>query len=136
MDRPRRQLSILHAHYRFTTFFQLHFLVIVAIAFVRLVGHYRDCREESGSQLFWMYVVYGLTAFAFWFCDFHFCGFINRNLPFNPQGHAWWHVFMGINSYAGPAFAQYIRAKELGYHPIVSYHLRFFPYVTTKPIAL
>ncbi|CAH0475029.1 unnamed protein product [Peronospora belbahrii] len=29
------------------------------------------------------------------------------------EGHAWWHIFMGISSYYGPIFMQYVRMEQL-----------------------
>lgn len=30
------------------------------------------------------------------------------------QGHAFWHLLMGLNSYFGPAFAQFVHAEKVG----------------------
>ncbi|KAI9993466.1 hypothetical protein PInf_015549 [Phytophthora infestans] len=44
--------------------------------------------------------------------DYHYCHIV-RELPINPQGHAWWHMFMGISTYHGPIFMQYVRMEQL-----------------------
>jgi dihydroceramidase len=125
--------AILHAIYRWTTGFQVHFALIVAICLTRVYKHYQACEEESGRRLARVYVYTLLVGFSLWLMDFHLCSTM-RSLPFNPQGHAWWHVGMGINTYFGPAFAQYTRATQLGWRPIVKTKWGV-PYVSATKIA-
>ena len=65
---------------------------------------YRICK------LYWLSLLFGVVI---WLIDQHFCDLL-YNLPFgipNPQLHAWWHVAVGLNSYAGTQFVIYTRSK-------------------------
>jgi hypothetical protein len=42
---------------------------------------------------------------------------------------------MGINTYFGPAFAQYIRATQLGWRPQVKSKWGIMPYVAATKIC-
>ncbi|KAK6525801.1 Alkaline ceramidase 3 [Arthrobotrys megalospora] len=93
----------------------------------RGVGYIKDCHSEAVFKSLqqrhmkdvgtlhrrglWFYV----TAIAIWSTDLNFCDFVS-NIPiiypwfgaeglqwmettFNPQGHAWWHLFVSIGFY-------------------------------------
>jgi len=119
--------SLLHWIFRFVTFFQAHFMTMIFLGFFRLSSHYRRCTDQSARNMVRLYVLTLVVACAFWLMDFHLCSHM-QSLFINPQGHAIWHIFMGLNSYIGPAFAQYVRAQELGLDPIVRYKFGI-PYV-------
>ncbi|OVA20044.1 Ceramidase [Macleaya cordata] len=47
----------------------------------------------------------------------------------NPQGHAFWHVLMGFNSYFANTFLMFCRAQQLGWSPRVVHFMGLLPYV-------
>lgn len=124
--------AVLHAIYRFTLGFQLFFGAWCIIALIRLRKHQAATKSKRAKKLAESYVKTGLIGMAFWLCDYHLCNHI-KSFPINPQGHAWWHLFMGLNSYYGPLFMQYVRADELKWNPSVETHgLGLLPTVVVK----
>ncbi|KAF1327904.1 Alkaline phytoceramidase, partial [Globisporangium splendens] len=104
--------AVVHAIYRFTTFFQLAFGTLAVLCCVRLCFFYSSVQDPRAKAVARSYVRNSLIGFAFWMIDYHYCHHM-RELPVNPQGHAWWHIFMGISSYHGPVFMQYVRMEQL-----------------------
>ncbi|DBA02191.1 TPA: hypothetical protein N0F65_004826 [Lagenidium giganteum] len=104
--------AVLHAIYRFTTAFQVFFGTLALLCCARLCLHYRDVKDPRARAVARSYVRNSLIGTAFWMLDYHYCHNIMQ-LPVNPQGHAWWHLFMGISSYHGPVFMQYVRMEQL-----------------------
>jgi len=126
--------SVLHYYMRFVLFFQLHFMFVVVLCLGRMYFHYRACDDKEGRKIARMYFVALLLGTACWMADMNFCSQI-RTLPFNPQGHAWWHIFMGFNSYYGPVFAQFVRARALGWRPTIRYAFGCLAFVHIKPLG-
>lgn len=104
--------AIVHAIYRFTTMFQLFFGTLAILCCVRLCMYYTRVKDPRAKAVAISYVRNSLIGFVFWMVDYHYCHHM-RELPINPQGHAWWHIFMGISSYHGPVFMQYVRMEQL-----------------------
>ncbi|KAI9905699.1 hypothetical protein PsorP6_014244 [Peronosclerospora sorghi] len=104
--------TVLHAIYRFTTVFQWFFSVLAILAAVRLCGHYLEVKDSTARAVARSYVLTGLLGSACWLIDYHYCHVV-RGLPVNPQAHAWWHTFMGISSYQGLVFMEYVRMSQL-----------------------
>ncbi|CEG40964.1 alkaline phytoceramidase [Plasmopara halstedii] len=104
--------TVLHAIFRFTTAFQVFFGVFAISACLRLCVHYTNIKDSRARAVAQSYVAFGLIGLVFWLMDYHYCQVV-RNLPVNPQGHAWWHIFMGVSSYHGPIFMQYVRMEQL-----------------------
>ncbi|RLN02108.1 hypothetical protein BBI17_002219 [Phytophthora kernoviae] len=104
--------TVVHAIYRFTTMFQLFFGLLAVLTCARLCMHYMEVKDPCARAVARSYVSLSLIGFAFWMMDYHLCHTM-RSLPVNPQGHAWWHIFMGISSYYGPIFMQYVRMEQL-----------------------
>ncbi|CAH0518908.1 unnamed protein product [Peronospora belbahrii] len=104
--------TAVHAIYRFTTVFQLFFGILASLACARLCMYYTEVTDPRAKAVARSYVMTNLFGFVFWFMDYHYCH-IMHGLPVNPQGHAWWHIFMGISSYYGPIFMQYVRMEQL-----------------------
>uniref|UniRef100_M4BLT0 Alkaline phytoceramidase n=1 Tax=Hyaloperonospora arabidopsidis (strain Emoy2) TaxID=559515 RepID=M4BLT0_HYAAE len=90
--------TLVHAIYRFTTVFQLFFGVLAILACARLCLHYTEVTDPRARAVARSYIVSSLIGSTFWLLDYHYCHTIH-GLPINPQGHAWWHIFMGISSY-------------------------------------
>ncbi|RLN66470.1 hypothetical protein BBP00_00002209 [Phytophthora kernoviae] len=104
--------TVVHAIYRFTTVFQVFFGVLAVLGAGRLCVHYSEAKDPRARAVAKSYVTSSLIGFAFWIMDYHYCHVL-RGLPVNPQGHAWWHIFMGISTYHGPIFMQYVRMEQL-----------------------
>ncbi|TMW57006.1 hypothetical protein Poli38472_002931 [Pythium oligandrum] len=110
--------AVVHAIYRFTTLFQLLIAAMAISCSCRLYYHYQRVRDPRARAVAVSHVRSSLIALACWLVDFHLCYYV-RKLPVNPQGHAWWHIFIGISSYHGPLFMQYVRLEELQRRPKV-----------------
>ncbi|KAF4322845.1 hypothetical protein JM18_000662 [Phytophthora kernoviae] len=104
--------TVVHAIYRFTTVFQVFFGILAVLGAGRLCVHYSEAKDPRARAVARSYVTSSLIGFAFWIMDYHYCHVL-RGLPVNPQGHAWWHIFMGISTYHGPIFMQYVRMEQL-----------------------
>ncbi|TYZ61211.1 hypothetical protein PybrP1_000747 [[Pythium] brassicae (nom. inval.)] len=104
--------TVVHAIYRFTTVFQLAFGTLASLCAVRLYLHYTHVKDPRARAVAVAYVRNSLISVVFWMLDYHYCQRM-QSLPVNPQGHAWWHVFIGISSYHGPVFMQYVRMEQL-----------------------
>ncbi|CAI5731911.1 unnamed protein product [Hyaloperonospora brassicae] len=104
--------TVVHAVYRFTTVFQLFFTVLAVVACVRLCKYCKEVQDPRARAVARSYVTSALIGSTFWFMDYHYCHTFH-GLRINPQGHAWWHIFMGISSYHGPIFMQYVRMEQL-----------------------
>jgi hypothetical protein len=74
-----------------------------------------------------LYLFYLLVAFFFWVVDQQACPTLNNlpgNIP-NPQLHAWWHVFAGVNTHFGIQFSMTLRQSIVDQAlPCTSWRLR------------
>ncbi|KAA8545922.1 hypothetical protein F0562_020627 [Nyssa sinensis] len=62
--------------------------------------------------------------------------FFLRYDTFTVEGHAFWHLFMGFNSYFANTYLMFCRAQQRGWDPKVVHFMGFFPYVKIqKPKA-
>jgi dihydroceramidase len=104
-----------HGIYQNALVFQLFFGILAWLCLLRLVGHYasvKDPRARAVARSSMRTVIFG---FGLWLLDYHYCGAM-QSLPMNPQGHAWWHLLMGVGTYHGPVFMQYVRAEQMKKH--------------------
>lgn len=85
--------AVIHSIYRFTTFFQIFFGVLAVFCAVRLGIHYNQVHNPRALALARSYIYFSLIGFAFWLVDYHYCH-VMRELPVNPQGHAWYVVLL------------------------------------------
>ncbi|TMW57005.1 hypothetical protein Poli38472_002930 [Pythium oligandrum] len=108
--------AIIHAIYRFTTLFQVFFGILASLCCIRMCIHYTQVKDARARAVAISYVRNSLVGFALWMMDYHYCYYM-KQLPVNPQGHAWWHIFMGIASYHGPIFMQFVRMEQLEKSP-------------------
>ena len=56
-----------------------------------------------------------------WLCDRIFCNFLSHSLQFNPQLHAWWHIFTSLallEAYAQFAILHTLEIKFISYNDI------------------
>ncbi|KAJ3271312.1 Alkaline ceramidase 3 [Terramyces sp. JEL0728] len=82
-------------------------------------------------------------AFVWWIVDFTACDYVNpfyskAVLPFNPQFHAWWHVFISIGLYNMGLFGLYDRMSQRlsGKEPRIKHFLNFVPYIVLQDIKV
>ena len=108
--------SALHIHYKTTTAFQVHFGLLLAFLLGRVYHRFRDTNIGSqGRRIIKLYVGSGLLAFGCWLADYHGCQWISEYWPlpkWMPNGHVWWHVFMGYSAYCGLAMLHVLEAGE------------------------
>jgi len=108
--------AVAHAIVHSNIMFQVIFGSLATLNSVRLCMHYNQTKDPRARSVARSYVRNSLIGFSLWITDLNMCHHIEQ-LPINPQGHAWWHLFMGIASYHGPVFMQYIRYEQLNKHP-------------------
>jgi dihydroceramidase len=101
-----------HAMFQMDLVFQLFFGILCWFCLLRLIGHYATVQDPRARTVARSAMHTIIVGFSFWLIDYHYCGAMQA-LPVNPQGHAWWHVLMGVCTYHGPVFMQYVRAEEL-----------------------
>lgn len=85
----------------------------------------------------------GVTVYALalicWVIDFKLCDYVNGHtdhhsiIPFNPQLHAWWHVFAGFGSYLCCMMSVLIRAKHCNWDVEVAWDFGFLAYLRPGP---
>ncbi|KAG0258753.1 hypothetical protein DFQ27_004482 [Actinomortierella ambigua] len=79
-------------------------------------------------RMFGMY----LLAVSTWLIDYHLCDYIDgvgpkSITPFNPQLHAWWHVFSAMDAYLFilTVVFQYLEQRQL--KPFLYFYMGFIP---------
>jgi dihydroceramidase len=122
--------AIVHSRFRFVLGFQLHYAFLVFLCLPRMYKYYLHCSSPVARHVAQLYIYTLIAGVAFWLLDRSFCEFL-QSLPINPQGHAWWHVLMGFNSYYGITFLEFSRASQLDWKPSVVYWWGL-PYIDVK----
>lgn len=84
--------AVVHAIFRFTTMFQFAFGTLACLCALRLGFYYAHVKDPRAKAVAISYVRSSLIGFAFWMVDYHYCHHM-RELPVNPQGHAWYDIF-------------------------------------------
>jgi len=123
--------AICHAYFQSVTPFQIYFTIMVLISALRLLFLYENDFKENSQvrRLIRHYFLSMLIGVGFWLSDQHLCEQMQTQMPFNPQGHAWWHLFTGYAAYVGPTALAFYLAKEIGGKPRVCYDVLMLPYV-------
>ncbi|GKV35966.1 hypothetical protein SLEP1_g44156 [Rubroshorea leprosula] len=120
--------AILHALFRFGIVFKIHYIILSLLCIPRMYKYYIHTTDVSAKWLAKLYLVTILLASICWLFDRLLCKEISF-WYFNPQGHAFWHVLMGFNSYFANTFLMFCRAQQRGWDPKVVHFLVIFPYV-------
>ncbi len=125
--------AVVHAYLQTVEEFQMYFAAWVLLGTVRLYSLYHNEFKENAvvRKMIKTYVNTYLFGSTWWLVDQHFCDAMH-NLPFNPQGHAIWHVAVGIAGYLGPAALAFYIAKERGLEPSVGGSSSLLPYIHIK----
>ncbi|XP_057417272.1 alkaline ceramidase-like [Lotus japonicus] len=120
--------AIAHSVLNFGIGFKVHYIILCLLCVPRMYKYYIYTQDVTAKRLAKLFVGTLVFGSLFGFSDRVFCKEISR-LPFNPQGHALWHVFMGFNSYFANTFLMFCRAQQRGWSPKVVYLMGFLPYV-------
>mmetsp|Transcript_6943 Transcript_6943/g.22362 ORF Transcript_6943/g.22362 Transcript_6943/m.22362 type:complete len:210 (-) Transcript_6943:151-780(-) len=125
--------AVLHWRYEWVTAFQVYFGIWSVLAAVRLRHMYKHELQELPvvRRLIKWYFFTWLFGVAVWQVDFHLCHHVNQ-LPINPQGHAWWHMSVGVASFLGPLALAFVEAKKRGLNPSIRFHGGLLPLIHTK----
>lgn len=120
--------AIFHSQLRFDIGFKVHYVMLCLLCIPRMYKYYINTKDIPAKRLAKLYIITLLLGLSCWLCDRLFC----KNVSlwyFNPQGHALWHSFMGLNSYFANEFLMFCRAQQRGWNPRIAYFMGFFPYV-------
>ncbi|GAV65200.1 Ceramidase domain-containing protein [Cephalotus follicularis] len=120
--------AIVHSVVRFGIGFKVHYVILCLLCIPRMYKYYIHTQDAAAKQLAKLYVVSLLLGSLCWLCDRLFCKQLSLS-PINPQGHALWHVLMGLNSYFANTFLMFCRAQQRGWTPKVVHFKGFLPYV-------
>ncbi|CAA2969880.1 alkaline ceramidase-like [Olea europaea var. sylvestris] len=101
--------AVAHSLLRFDIGFKVHYPLLCLLCIPRTYEYYIYTDNKSAKRLAKLYAVTFSAGSLCWLVDRLFCKDISRWF-FNPQGHAMWHVFMGLNSYYANTFLMYCRA--------------------------
>lgn len=109
--------SAAHIAYKTTTAFQVHFAGLLALLLLRVHQRFRTTDVgEQGRTVIKLFVSSGLLAFACWLADYHGCAWFSNpvNWPFQfmPNGHVFWHLFMGYCAYCSVVMLKVLEASE------------------------
>ncbi|KAG6393043.1 hypothetical protein SASPL_147273 [Salvia splendens] len=127
--------AVAHSQVRFDIGFKVHYALLCLLCIPRMYKYYIHTEEKAAKQLAKLYVASLVMATICWLVDLLLCKHVSL-WHFNPQGHAWWHVLMGFNSYFANTFLMFCRAQQRGWDPKVERFLGMLPYVKIqKPKA-
>ncbi|WOL18838.1 hypothetical protein Cni_G27635 [Canna indica] len=120
--------AVVHSFARFGIGFKIHYIILCLLCIPRMYKYYIQTKDTAAKRLAKLYVVTLFLGTMCWLFDRIFCQKL-LHWYLNPQGHAWWHVLMGLNSYYANAFMMFCRAQQRGWEPQVVHLIGFFPYV-------
>ncbi|KAM0938681.1 putative ceramidase [Dioscorea sansibarensis] len=123
--------AIVHALVHFSIVFKLHYIGLCLLCIPRMYKYYIHTKDVAARRLAKLYVVTISLGSLCWLFDRLFCRQLT-NWYIYPQGHAWWHVLMGFNSYFANTFLMFSHAQQLEWNPKVVNLFGFFPYVKIK----
>lgn len=121
--------SYVHSLKTFVVVFQVHFTLMVLGGIIKLIHLYRHTQYQTGSikYLIMWYVGLLVPAVICWLLDQHFCEYFNSANGFNPQLHAWWHVFCAADAYVGVVCGEALRLLSVRYNEHQRHGKRFVP---------
>ena len=123
--------TYVHSLKTFIVLFQLHFTLMVFGGIVKLVYLYKQTQYNTHSV---KYLIIGYIGLLFpaticWIIDQQLCERMNSKDGFNPQLHAWWHVFCALDCHMGIVCGEAMRLLSLKYqkHQKISAEQSFKP---------
>ncbi|KAG0501594.1 hypothetical protein HPP92_001666 [Vanilla planifolia] len=120
--------AITHYLLRLDIFFKVQYILLCLLCFPRMYKYYIQTKDARAKRIAKLYVATLFLGGLCWLVDRIFCKKLSTWF-INPQGHAWWHVLMGFNSYFANTFLMFCRAQQLEWNPQVFYLFGLFPYV-------
>lgn len=123
--------AVVHFFARFQVVFKLHYIGLCLLCIPRMYKYYIQTKDVAAKRLAKLWVLTLTLATLCWLVDRIFCKKLSHWYV-NPQGHAWWHVLMGLNSYYANTFLMFCRAQQRGWQPRITHLLGFLPYVKVQ----
>ncbi|KAI3945965.1 hypothetical protein C5167_009480 [Papaver somniferum] len=120
--------AVAHSFVRFEIGFKFHYAILCLLGIPRMYKYYIYTADASAKRLAKLYVLTISLGSVCWLCDRFLCKEIS-GWYINPQGHAFWHILMGFNSYFANTFLMFCRAQQLGWSPRVVHFMGILPYV-------
>ncbi|XP_020589205.1 alkaline ceramidase 3 [Phalaenopsis equestris] len=117
-----------HLVLRVDVLFKVQYILLCLLCVPRMYKYYIHTKDSGAKRIAKFYVATLLLGCLSWLVDHFFCKKLSI-WYINPQGHAWWHVFMGFNSYLVNTFLMFCRAQQLGWNPRIAHLFGLFPYV-------
>ncbi|CAI9086906.1 OLC1v1020831C1 [Oldenlandia corymbosa var. corymbosa] len=121
--------AICHSCLQFGIGIKVHFVIICLLSVPRMYKYYLYTEDLHAKRVAKLYAVTLVLGSLCWLFDRVLC---NDSWLINPQGHALWHVFMGLNAYLGNTFLMFCRGQQLRRNPKVVQWMGILPYVTTQ----
>ncbi|OIV96081.1 hypothetical protein TanjilG_27185 [Lupinus angustifolius] len=120
--------AVMHSVFHLGIGFKVHYIILCLLCTPRMYKYYIYTEDVLAKRLAKLYVATLVLGSLFWLGDRLFCNEISR-WPINPQGHAFWHVFMGFKSYFANTFLMFCRAQQRDWSPKVVLLMGILPYV-------
>ncbi|KAJ8755164.1 hypothetical protein K2173_018962 [Erythroxylum novogranatense] len=120
--------AVMHALVRFGIGFKVHYLILCLLGIPRAYKYYIHTKDKCAKWMARLYLVSIFMASLCWLWDRVYCDTISK-WTFNPEGHALWHILMGLSSYFANIFLMFCRAQQLGWNPKVDNFWGVLPYV-------
>ncbi|CAF3387422.1 unnamed protein product [Rotaria socialis] len=110
--------TYMHSLKTFIVIFQVHFGLMVFGAILKSIFIYRQTQHRTRyiMCLIIIYVTLLIPALTSWILDQELCERMNTTGGFNPQLHAWWHVFCAIDSHVGLVCTEAMRLLSIKYN--------------------
>ncbi|KAI0498495.1 hypothetical protein KFK09_019383 [Dendrobium nobile] len=120
--------AVAHSLLRMNALFMVQYILVFLLCIPRMYKYYIHSKFASAKRIAKLCVISLFLGSLCWFVDRIFCKKLS-SWYINPQAHALWHLFMGLNSYFANTFLMFCRAEQLGWNPRVHHLFGFFPYV-------
>ncbi|UJR32454.1 hypothetical protein I4U23_019916 [Adineta vaga] len=110
--------SYIHSLKTFVLVFQIHFTLMIVGGIIKLIFLYRQTQHHTKNikYLIIWYVGLLIPAVICWIVDQQLCEYFNSKNGFNPQLHAWWHVFCAIDAHVGVVCSEALRLLSIRYN--------------------
>ncbi|WVZ60183.1 hypothetical protein U9M48_010236 [Paspalum notatum var. saurae] len=123
--------AAVHFFARFQVVFKVHYIGLCLLCIPRMYKYYIQTKDVAAKRLAKLWVLSLTLGTLCWLVDRIFCKKLSLWYV-NPQGHAWWHILMGLNSYYANTFLMFCRAQQRGWEPRITHLLGFLPYVKVQ----
>jgi len=109
--------SYIHSLQTFVLVFQAHFALMVLGGIIKLIYLYRQTQYNTNSIMYLIMIYVGLLfpAVICWIIDQQLCERMNSVNGFNPQLHAWWHIFCAVDFHVGIVCSEAMRLLSIKY---------------------